>query len=320
MKAVGVFNYGAPEALEVADVPLPEAEAGHIRVRVHAAAVNPSDVLLRMGFTDAWLSESLTRPYRPGMDAAGVVDAIGPDTDTDLKVGDRVMAMVVPIDPSGGAYAQYIVLDARQVVRAPANATFAEAATLPMNGLTARRALDMLNVAPGDWIAVTGAAGAVGGYAVQLAKADGLHVVADAAPADEELVRSLGADRIVARGPGIAQRIRDVLPEGVNAVVDAAVMGAQAVPAIRAGGEIAVVRSESEAGIEPLGDLGDVTVREVFVPEYRYAGDKLDGLRVLAEKGQLSLRVADEMPGERAAEAHRRLEAGGVRGRLVLTF
>ncbi|MFF2102302.1 NADP-dependent oxidoreductase [Streptomyces sp. NPDC058202] len=320
MKAVGVFNYGAPEALEVAEVPLPETGPGQIRIRVRAAAVNPSDVLLRMGFTDAWLSESLKRPYRPGMDAAGVVDEIGPETVTDLQIGDRVMAMVVPIDASGGAYAQYIVLDARQVVRAPADTTHAEAATLPMNGLTARRALDVLNLAPGDWVAVTGAAGAVGGYAVQLAKADGLHVVADAAPADEELVRSLGADRIVARGPGIADRIREVVPEGVAALVDAAVMGAQALPAIRAGGEIAVVRSEGEAGIAPLGDLGDVTVREVFVPDYRFASDKLDALREGVEKGQVSLRVADEFPAERAPEAHRRLEAGGVRGRLVLTF
>ncbi|MDX3098334.1 NADP-dependent oxidoreductase [Streptomyces sp. ME19-03-3] len=320
MKAVGVFRYGGPEVLEVVELPVPDVGPGQIRMRVHAAAVSPADVLLRMGYTDAMLAGRLTPPYRPGMDAAGVVDAIGPGTVTDLRVGDRVMAMVVPIDPSGGAYAAYVVLDARQVVRAPAGTTHVEAATLPMNGLTARRALDVLGLAPGQWLAVTGAAGAVGGYAVQLAKADGLNVVADAAPADEELVRSLGADHVVGRGPGLAGRIRDVLPEGVHAVVDAAITGPETLSAIRPGGQIALVRTDEEPGVTPLGDGGEVHVRNVFVPDYRYATDKLDALRRLAEQGRVSLRVAGEYPADQAAEAHRRFEAGGVRGRLVLVF
>ncbi|MEU3183583.1 NADP-dependent oxidoreductase [Streptomyces sp. NPDC006923] len=320
MKAVEVFRYGEPDALEVVEIPVPVAGPGQIRVRVHAAAVNPSDVLLRRGHIDQKLAGRLTPPYRPGMDAAGVVDDIGPDTVTGLRAGDRVMAMVIPIDDSGGAYAEYIVLDARQVVRAPAGTTHAEAATLPMNGLTARRALDVLGLSPGDWIAVTGAAGAVGGYTVQLAKADGLRVVADAVPADEALVRSLGADRIVGRGPGVGDRVREVVPGGVKALVDAALMGPEALPAVRPGGQIALVRGEGEPGTSPLGAHQDVTVRSVFVPEYRYADDKLDALRVLAEEGRISLRVADEFPADRAAEAHRRFEAGGVRGRLVLTF
>ncbi|MFI8004702.1 zinc-binding alcohol dehydrogenase family protein [Streptomyces sp. NPDC086010] len=320
MKAVGVYQYGGPEVLEVVDIPVPEVGPGHIRVRVHAAAVNPSDVLLRKGFTDPYLAGRLTPPYRPGMDAAGTVDEIGPDTTTDLQVGDRVMAIVIPIDPSGGAYAEYIVLDARQVVRAPADSTHAEASTLPMNGLTARHSLDVLGLTEGDWIAVTGAAGAVGGYAVQLAKADGLRVVADAAPADVELVRSLGADEIVDRGEGVADRILEVVPGGVEAVVDAALIGGGVVPAIRPGGQLAVVRGEGEPGTSSLGELGNVTVKSVFVPEYRFAQDKLDGLRALAEEGRLSLRVAQEYPADQAAAAHRRLEAGGVRGRLVLDF
>ncbi|CAL9353677.1 quinone oxidoreductase family protein [Streptomyces sp. enrichment culture] len=320
MKAVGVFQYGDPEVLEVVDLPIPEVGPGQVRIRVHAASVNPSDILLRRGFTDPMLAGRLTPPYRPGMDAAGVVDEVAPDAVTDLRVGDRVMAIVIPIDPSGGAYAEYVVVDARQVVKAPAGTTHVEAATLPMNGLTARLALDVLGVPSGGWIAVTGAAGALGGYAVQLAKADGLHVVADAAPTDEELVHSLGADRVVHRGPDVADRIREVIPEGVEAVVDAAVMGPKALPAIRTGGQIALARSVGEPGTVPLGDTGDVTVRNVFVPEYRYAHDKLDALRVLAEEGRITLRVAAEYPADRAADAHRRFEAGGVRGRLVLTF
>ncbi|GGK30769.1 zinc-binding alcohol dehydrogenase [Streptomyces camponoticapitis] len=320
MKAVGVYHYGEPEVLEVVDLPVPEVGPGQIRVRVYAAAVNPSDVLLRQGCIDPMLAGRLTPPYRPGMDVGGVVDAIGPDTVSDLRIGDRVMAMVIPIDPSGGAYAQFIVLDARQIVRAPAGTTHAEAASLPTNGLTARLALDLLSMAPGEWIAVTGAAGAVGGYAVELAKTDELRVVADAAPTDEDLVRSLGADRIVTRGPGVTERIREVVPGGVGAVVDAALMGPGVLPAIRPGGQIALVRSQGEPGTTSLGEHKEVTVRNVFVPEYRYAEDKLDSLRVLAEEGRISLRVAEKFPADQAAEAHRRLEAGGVRGRLILDF
>ncbi|QFZ78401.1 zinc-binding dehydrogenase [Streptomyces fagopyri] len=320
MKAVGVFRYGEPEVLEVVELPVPEVGPGQIRVRVRAAAVNPADVLLRMRYTDRMLAGRLTPPYRPGMDAAGVVDAIGPETVTSLRIGDRVMAMVVPIDPSGGAYAECIVLDARQVVRAPAGSTHAEAATLPMNGLTARRALDVLGLAPGDWIAVTGAAGAMGGYTVQLAKAEGLRVVADSAPADQELVHALGADLVVERGRGVGRRIRDAVPGGVNAVVDAAIMGPEVLPALRAAGQIALVRSADEPGVTPLGEHGNVIVQNIYVPEYRYANDKLDALRALAEEGRISLRIAEEIPASRAAEAHRRFEAGGVRGRFILTF
>ncbi|WP_329318964.1 MULTISPECIES: NADP-dependent oxidoreductase [unclassified Streptomyces] len=320
MKAVGVFRYGGPEVLEAVELPIPEVGPGQIRIRVHAAAVNPADVLLRMGYTDQMLAGRLTPPYRPGMDAAGVVDAIGPDTITGLRVGDRVMAMVIPIDSSGGAYAQFLVLDPRQIVRAPRGSTHAEAATLPMNGLTARRALDILGLAPGSWIAVTGAAGALGGYTVQLAKADGLRVVADAAPTDEELVRTLGADLLVDRGPGVGECIRHVVPHGVDAAVDAAIMGPEILPAVRAGGQIALVRSDGEPGVTPVDGQENVMTHNIFVPEYRYAHDKLDALRALAEDGQISLRVAEEFPAHRAAEAHRRFEAGGVRGRLVLTF
>jgi NADPH:quinone reductase-like Zn-dependent oxidoreductase len=102
--------------------------------------------------------------------------------------------------------------------------------------------------------------------------------------------------------------------------MDAAVMGPETLPAIRPGGQIALARSEGEPGTTPLGDTNNVSVRNVFVPEYRYAHDKLDALRTLAEDGLITLRVAAEYPADQATEAHRRFEAGGVRGRLVLVF
>ncbi|MET0454760.1 MAG: NADP-dependent oxidoreductase [Mycobacterium sp.] len=321
MRAVGVTEYGGPDVLELVELPRPEAGPGQVRIRVHAATVNPGDTLLRTGGVDDMLrSGPLRPPYVPGMEAAGVVDQLGPGARTDLRVGDRAMVIVMPIDATGGAYAEYLVVDADQAAHAPAGTTHVEAATLPMNGLTARRALDVLGLGPGETVAVTGSAGAVGGYAIQLAKVDDLRVIADAAPADANLVATLGADQIVARGPGVGQRIRQWWPEGVAAVVDAALQGAEVVPAVRDGGQIAAVRMWELAGSADLGEERGVRIRDVFVPEYTHRNDKLDELRKLTEQGWLTLRVARTYPAAEAAEAHRALEAGGVRGRLVLTF
>ncbi|WP_029114581.1 NADP-dependent oxidoreductase [Mycobacterium sp. URHB0044] len=321
MRAVVVSEYGGPDVLRQVEADEPRAGAGQVRIRVHAATVNPADVLLRVGdIDDALRASTLSAPYRPGMEVAGILDEVGPDTPTGLRVGDRVMAIVMPIDDSGGAYAEYVVVDADQVTAAPAGTSHAEAATLPMNGLTARRALDVLNLAAGETLAVTGAAGAVGGYVVQLAKADGLRVIADAAPTDEQLVTALGADVIVARGTGVGERIRQAHPEGVAAVVDAALQGDEVLPALRDGGQIAVVRRPGERGTSTLHPERGITIRDVWVPDYTHATDKLDGLRVLAEQGKLTLRVARTYPAADAAAAHRALETGGVRGRLVLVF
>ncbi|MCG7609878.1 MULTISPECIES: NADP-dependent oxidoreductase [Mycobacterium] len=321
MRAVVVTTYGGPEVLRQVDIDEPHAGPGRLRIRVHAATVNPADVLLRMGdIDDALRASTVSPPYRPGMEVAGLVDEIGPNTTTDVRIGDRVMAIMMPIDHSGGGYAEYVVVDADQVAPAPAGSSHAEAATLPMNGLTARRALDVLNLEPGRTVAVTGAAGAVGGYVVQLAKNDGLLVVADAAPSDEQLVSDLGADEIVPRGHAVGERIRRLHPEGVDAVVDAALQGDEVLPALRDGGQIAIVRRPGERGTSILHLERGINVRDVWVPDYTHATDKLDNLRMLAEQGKLALRVAQTFPAAEAAVAHRAIERGGVRGRLVLTF
>jgi len=183
-----------------------------------------------------------------------------------------------------------------------------------MNALTAQRALDMLALPRGATLAVTGAAGAFGGYMVQLAKVEGLRVIADASEADEQLVRDLGADVVVRRGDDVARRIRDVMPEGVDALADGSLQNTQLLPAIRDGGGLAAVRAfvgESQRGI---------TIHQVFVRDYAKEHTKLDRLRQLVEKGEVTLRVAGTFPAEQAAEAHRRLEAGGARGRFVIEW
>lgn len=309
MKVIGVSEYGGPDALRVFEIPEPHAGPGEIRIRVHAAAVNPTDTLVRDG-SRAESQKEFAPPYVPGMDAAGVLDEIGDGVDTDLAVGDEVMAIVVPRG-SHGAYSQYVVVPADSVARTPAGATMVEAATLPMNGLTARRALDLLALQPGQSIAVTGAAGAFGGYVVQLAKAEGLRVIADASPADVTLVTSLGAE-VVARGDDVAERIHEIVPEGVDGLADGALLFGRAFPAVRDGGGFAVVRTyngETERGI---------TIHPVWVREYARERARLDRLREQVEQGVLTLRVAGTFDAEHAGEAHRILEAGGTRGRLVI--
>lgn len=215
MRAIGVMQFGGPEALQVVELAEPHAGPDEVRIRVHAVTVNPTDTLLRAG-VQASRTKEQQPPYIPGMDAAGVIDEVGPGNDGRLKVGDRVVAVVTPVRPQKGSYVELLVAPAASVVRAPANADFAEASTLMMNALTVRLALDALALRPGQTLAVTGAAGAVGGYAIQLGKADGLKVIADAKESDRELLKSLGADEVVARGDEVAKNIRAVVPDGVD--------------------------------------------------------------------------------------------------------
>lgn len=302
------MEFGGPEQLRTVEVPEPHPGPGEVRIRVHAAAVNPTDTGLRAGFR----TSERKPPHVPGMDAAGVISEVGDGTP--WQVGDKVMAIVVPTGPHGGAYADEIVVPAESVTRMPRDTDFAAASTLPMNGLTARMTLDMLGLSPGQTIAVTGAAGAYGGYVVQLAKADGLRVIADASEADEQLVRDLGADHVVRRGDDVAARIRALVPKGVDAVADGALLHELVAPAIRDGGGLAVVRGWQ-------GDPGrGITVHRVMVVERAKDQAALDRLREQAEQGAVTLRVAKVLPAGKAVEAHRILEAGGTRGRLVLDF
>jgi NADPH:quinone reductase-like Zn-dependent oxidoreductase len=276
MKAIGLTEFGGPDVLHVVDLPTPEPGPGEIRIRVHAVAVNPTDATFGAGRRASQLADR-TPPYVPGVDVAGVVDE-------------------------------------RSVVHAPKNTTHTEASSLLLNALTTHLALDALHLDAGQTLAVTGAAGAVGGYAIQLAKARRLNVVADAAPADDDLVRTLGADRVVARGDGVTDRIRGLVPGGVPGLIDGANFDAAALPAIADGGTLVTVK-----GWSGPGERG-ITVHPVSAFDSFTDTALLDELRALAEDGTLSLRVADVMPARDAAQAHQRLAAGRIRGRLVLDF
>jgi NADPH:quinone reductase-like Zn-dependent oxidoreductase len=309
--AVAFTEFGAPSVLHMVTLPVPAPGPGQVRVHVAAATVNPTDLGFRAG--GRALPDSVAPPYIPGMDLAGVIDAVGPGV-SGWAAGMRVMAAVSPWLRAGGAQQEYRLVDIDQLARVPDGISLELAATLPMNGMTVRAALDILGLPAGSVLAVTGSPGAVGGYAIQLGRREGLTVVADAAPADADLVRGLGAAHVVPRGPGFAPAVRELFPSGVDAVLDAALVGPPALAAVRDGGQLIAVRpfqGEAER---------DITISLVLVGQHLHEGARVAELASLAAEGVLTLRLAEAMPASRAAEAHSRLAAGGVRGRLVLTF
>jgi NADPH:quinone reductase-like Zn-dependent oxidoreductase len=300
---------GGLDVLKVADRPIRAAEYGEVRIAVKAAAVNPTDISLREHGADG-----VAPPWTPGMDAAGAVESVGPGVER-LRVGEQVMAALTPRRPDGGAQAEMIVVPAASVVSIPAGATLQQAATLPMNGLTARLGIEELDLRAGQSLAVSGGAGLLASYVIPLAKERGLWVIADAKPGDEALVRGFGADVVVPRGAGFAEAVREAVPGGVDALYDTALHYRDALPAIRDGGGLVVVRGwdhgDSERGI---------AIHAVRVATVLERTGWLEELRELASDRRIALRVAGEYPPEQAAEAQRVMKAGGLRGRAVIVF
>jgi NADPH:quinone reductase-like Zn-dependent oxidoreductase len=308
-RAVGIPHPGGPEVLTVIERDVRQPAEGEVRIAVAAAAVNPTDIGLRAAGADG-----LDPPWTPGMDAAGTIESLGPGVDR-LAPGDRVMAAVMPRRPEGGAQAELIVVPAASVVAIPTGASVDEAATLPMNGLTAIRGLEMLGLADGETLAVAGGAGLLGSYVIGLARERGLRVIADAKAGEEDLVRGFGAGVVVARSDDFAGAVRAVEPDGVAAVYDTALLGPDASGAIRDSGGLVVVRGW-HGGEAPRG----IQVHPVRVREVLERTEWLEELRALASGGRLTLRVAATFAPEQAAEAHRLMDAGGLRGRALITF
>ncbi len=309
MRAVAIHEAGGPIIVQNREVRA--AGPGEVRLRVNAATVNPVDTLMWRTFAATESQSSLT----PGMDAAGTIESVGPDVDR-LSVGDAVMAVLNARLPDGGAQAELVIVPAASVVTVPAGLDAAAASTLPMNGLTALEGLHLLGLPPGATLAVTGGAGLLASYVIALAKREGLVVVADAKPEDEGLVAGFGADHVVSRGEGFAADVRRLLPDGVDAVFDTAVLRRDALPAIRDGGAIAVVRGWDD-GEDPERGIRLVVIS---VSKVLAATTWLELLSDEAAAGRLVPRVADTYPPERAQEAYERMDAGGLRGRLVISF
>jgi NADPH2:quinone reductase len=308
-KAVSYTAAGGYDVIKVVERSVRPPAASEVRIRVKAAGVNPTDTLLRSagGGDDKSL-------VVPGMDAAGIIESVGPGV-TRLTVLQEVMAAVMPRRPDGGAQAEYIVVPAASVVPIPEGVSLLEAATLPMNGLTAFGALEHAALKPGQSFAVSGGAGLLAHYAIAAAKRQGLRVIADAKAEETDLVKSYGADVVVERGPGLVDAIRREFPEGVDALLDTALLGEASFGAIRDGGVYIPVRgwkgAPSERGIE---------IKPIFVNTVLDRTDWLEELRDMVLTGEIKLRVTGEYPPEQTGDAQRALEAGGIRGRPVIVF
>jgi NADPH:quinone reductase-like Zn-dependent oxidoreductase len=293
MRAVGITAPGGIEVLAVIDRPVRDPGSGEVRIAVKAAAVNP---------------------WTPGMDAAGTIESVGDGVER-LRVGEEVMAAVSPRRPEGGAQIELLVVPQASVVLIPNGATLQQAATLPMNGLTAKLGLELLGLGAGQTLAVTGGAGLLGSYVIALARELGVRVIADAKPEDEALVRSFGADVVVPRGERFVAAVREAVPDGVDGLYDTALLHDAVFGAIGDGGIMVVVR-----GWKPEQTERGIVVKQVSVGTVLDRTDWLEELRQLASDGRLRLRVAREYPPEQAAEAQRTMEAGGLRGRAIIIF
>ncbi|KAA8890698.1 NADP-dependent oxidoreductase [Nocardia colli] len=305
MRAVVVRQ---PGVVELAEVPTPEPGRGAVRIEVAAAAVNPVDLMVRDG-VGGTLFAADREQWGVGWDVAGTVDAVGEDV-AGFEPGQAVIGISDRLDVSLAAQADYVVLDAGNVAPAPTSVDPVAAATIPLNGLTAMQALAALELRHGETLLVTGAAGAVGGFAVELAAAQGIRVIATAAAADEPAVRALGATDFVPRTRSLPDAVREVVAGGVDAALDAAALGPATLAAVRGGGRFVSV----SVAATPI-PLRGTTVTTVLVRSDRR---QLEELVARVDAGKLTLRVAETLPLDAVGTAQRRLAEGGLRGRVVL--
>ena len=305
MRAVVYRSVGAPDVIEVADIDLPEPGMFEIRIKVDAAALNPADVAAWSGLFPAPAQGS---HFGLGWDVAGTVDAVGPGAA--WEVGTPVIALVQGATGVVRAQAEYTIVPSNALAHAPTGIDAVHASTIPLNGLTAAQSVELLGLGEGQSVFITGAAGAVGGYAVQLAKRRKLTVIASAGADDESFVTSvLGADAFVPASDDPAAAVRRLYPHGVDAVLDTTRLGV--IAAVRDGGTFVTARMDAL----PQAERGI----QVRLTQVSPDAAMLTTLSDLATSGALTLRVAQTYPLEEAAQAHGRLAEGGLRGRLVLT-
>ncbi|MEV6442965.1 NADP-dependent oxidoreductase [Amycolatopsis sp. NPDC051716] len=307
MKAVRFHEYGAPGVLRYEDVELPVPAAGQVRVRVAATSFNSVDGNIRGGFMQGPIATSL--PHTPGIDVAGTVDALGADVDG-LAVGDEVVGFL-PMDQPGAA-AEYVLAPAEILTSAPKTVPLTEAAALPVVALTAYQALfDHAHLTTGQRVLINGAGGAVGGYALQLAKNAGAHVIATAGPRSTETVKA--ADEVIDH---TTTDVTTAVTEPVDVVLNLAPVTpehlATLVTLVRPGGVLVNTTvwmpapSDEERGVRGI---------DLFV---RSDANQLAQLVAQVDHGELRVDVAEQVPLAELAALHARAAEGGVHGKVIV--
>lgn len=312
MLAVGFHEYGGPEKVVLVEQPVPEPGPGQVRIRVLATTVNPADVQFRRGDHAAFVTDAVP-PFWGGLEFVGRVDE--PGEGVDLEVGVLVAGTCHFIPGGRGAHAELVVTDATAVAECPPGTDPVALATVPMNAMTAKVTLDQLRLARGSTVVVSGAAGAVGSYVLELAAAAGIEVIAVASTSDEPDLRAQGAAQFFARGDTVVERVLARHPDGVDAVVDAAMLDEAALPLVRDGGQFITLRPghvpPPERGIEP---------RLISFRRYQNRPEVLRELLAKASSGELTPRVAEVFAPHEGSRAHRLADTPGLRGRVVLSF
>lgn len=297
MKAIQFNEFGGPEVLELVELDDPHPGPGQIRILVRAVGINPIDWKVRSGAMGGDL------PRRTGVEVAGIVDELGEGVD-DVAVGDRVFA-----NAAGGA-AELALSSFYAVI--PPSLDFVSAAALPVAAETSVRTLDLLGVGPGMTLVINGASGGVGVTAVQFARERGARVIGTASPANQDYVRSFGAEP-TAYGDGLVERVRRLAPNGVDRALDVAGHGALPALVELTGSPDRVVTIADYAGAQETG------VRFTGGGGTERASGALKEAAALAEAGRLRVPVAQTFPLADIAEAHRISQDGHPGGKLVLT-
>jgi NADPH:quinone reductase-like Zn-dependent oxidoreductase len=313
MRAMAVNGWGGGEQLELVDVPVPPVAPDGVLVRVRAAGVNPVDWKVREGR----LREAFPFhfPLILGWDLAGEVEKVGPAV-TWFRPGDKVYGYGRRHELQWGTYAEYATLPEGYLAHVPTGLSLEDAAALPLAALTAHQGLERLGLRAGEELFVDGGAGGVGHMIVQLAVARGARVIASGSPGNHDFLRELGAEPIDYAEGGVGERVRALSAggDGVDAAFD--LFGGpgrdEAARSMRRGGRLLSLASP------PPEKRDDIEVHYVFVRPSGY--DLGEHITPLVEDGVLRVHVEETYPLERAAEALERLEAGHVRGKLVLTI
>ncbi|MFI9586387.1 NADP-dependent oxidoreductase [Streptomyces sp. NPDC052236] len=305
MKAVRFHEFGTPDVLRYEEMEQPVPGIGEVRIRVAATSFNPVDGNIRAGFMQGPIPVAL--PHTPGIDVAGTVDALGEDADG-VEVGDRVVGFLSMT--GAGAAAEYVLAPTGILTRAPTSIPLADAGGLPLVGLTAWQALfDQAGLTAGQRVLINGAGGAVGGYAVQLAKHAGAHVIATAGPGSSERVKAAGADEVLGHGlPELAEPVDVVLN---LAPVDPAQLAALT-DVVRDGGVVVNTTvwmpapSDEERGVRGI---------DLFVNS---DAAQLARLVALVDSGKLRVDIARRVPLADLPALHAEAAASPISGKAIV--
>ncbi len=311
MRAIAEDKFHGPTSLQ--DLPVPEIDADQVLIRVRAAGVNPFDWKV----ADGALKDEMEHrfPLILGFDAAGVVERVGAAV-TGLAEGDEVYGYLSKPVIGGGTYAEYVSAPATIVAKKPTSIGFAEAAALPMPGLTAMDLVDAVDPKDGESVLIVGATGGVGSYAIQLASRRGARVIATARRENEAFVRELGASEVIDHTRGdLVDTVRAAYPGGMEAVIDV-VSDRETV------GRIAGLVKESGrlASSVYAADVGRLAERGVEATNIGTQADarRLEELSQMVDAGELSVRLERTFALEEAPEALEESRTGHVRGKIVL--